>query len=410
MSIEVILPKVDMDMASGKISKWHVKNGDVVKKGAPIFEIETDKAAMEIESPGDGVIRDIAVPEGEAAPTGSVVAMIYDPNEAPATAKPASAPEAPRAPLIAPPAMPAPVTAAKNGAVRATPLARRLARSNGVDLSVLSGSGPQGRIVADDVRKLAEKPKSQAVPAPQEAAANHYALGSYEAVPVDAMRRTIAQRLTLSKQTVPHFYLSLNCDLENLLAARARLNDSAPNSADRTPTRKISLNDFIIKAMALALQQVPDANATWANDIILKHRASDIGVAVAIPGGLFTPVIRDAEKKTLTAISVEMKDLAERARARKLLPSEYKGGATAVSNLGMYGIEEFTAIINPPHATILAVGAATQRNTVHQGAAAIRTQMACTLSCDHRAVDGALGAELIGAFKMLIENPVMMMV
>jgi pyruvate dehydrogenase E2 component (dihydrolipoamide acetyltransferase) len=215
------------------------------------------------------------------------------------------------------------------------------------------------------------------------------------------MRRTIAQRVTLAKQTIPHFYLSLTCDLENLLAARTRLNAAAPE--------KLSLNDFIIRAWALALQRVPDANVTWGDDTILKHRSSDIGVAVAIPGGIFTPVIRQAESKTLTAISAELKDLAERARTKRLLPSEYRGGSTAISNLGMYGIEEFAAIIIPPHATILAIGAATQRNTVYQGAPAVRTQMTCTLSCDHRAVDGALGAQLLATFKKLVEDPILML-
>lgn len=396
MPVEVILPKVDMDMAAGKISKWHVKDGDAVRKGVLIFEIETDKAAMEIEAPGDGIIRDISAAEGETVPTGSVVAMIYGAGET-GTAQRS------KRDVETPPARPADAPGPRNGhastpvaAIRATPLARRLARTSGIDLTAVNGSGPQGRIVADDIRRSTIAPKAEAP-----TTITGCEPESYEAIPIDAMRRTIAQRLMLAKQTIPHFYLSLTCDLENLQAARTRLNVAAP--------AKLSLNDFIIKAWALALQKVPDANVTWADDAILKHRSSDIGVAVAVPGGLFTPVIRHAERKTLTDISAEMKDLAERARAKKLSPPEYRGGSTAISNLGMYGIEEFTAIINPPHATILAIGAATQRNAVHQGAAEIRMQMTCTLSGDHRAIDGALGAQLLAAFKRLIEDPILML-
>jgi pyruvate dehydrogenase E2 component (dihydrolipoamide acetyltransferase) len=244
---------------------------------------------------------------------------------------------------------------------------------------------------------------------PQDAVRKLYAEGSYEAIPVDGMRRTIAQRLTESKQSVPHFYLSVTCTIDRLKAAREQLNASAPKGADGKPAWKLSINDFIIKAMALALQKVPAANVTWAGDAILRHRASDVGVAVAVEGGLFTPVIRSAEQKTLAAISAEMKELAAKARERRLTPAEYQGGSAAISNLGMYGIEQFTAIINPPQATILAVGAAVERFVPVNGQPVLASQMACTLSCDHRAVDGAVGAELLQAFRELVEEPLLML-
>jgi pyruvate dehydrogenase E2 component (dihydrolipoamide acetyltransferase) len=417
MAVEVILPRVDMDMAAGKISKWHVKDGDKVTKGAALFEIETDKAAMEIDAPADGILRNIVVLEGGTAPVGSAVAYIYAEGEA-VTAPAVAA--APRPEAAAPaPASPAPATPspAMNGeAPRATPLARRLARQSGLAISAISGSGPRGRITAADVRQAGEARPAVSAPAPapvaavsQDAVRKLYAEGSYEAIPVDGMRRTIAARLTESKQTVPHFYLSVTCTIDRLKAAREQLNAAAPKGADGKPLWKLSINDFIIKAMALALQKVPAANVTWAGDAILRHRASDVGVAVAVEGGLFTPVIRNGEKKTLTAISTEMKDLAARARERRLTPPEYQGGSAAISNLGMYGIEQFTAIINPPQATILAVGAAVERFIPVKGQPVLATQMACTLSCDHRAVDGAVGAELLQAFQGLIEEPLLML-
>jgi pyruvate dehydrogenase E2 component (dihydrolipoamide acetyltransferase) len=418
MAVEVILPRVDMDMAAGKISKWHVKDGDKVSKGAALFEIETDKAAMEIDAPADGILRNIVVPEGGTAPVGSAVAYIYAEGEAvtaPAAAGAIQKPEAAAPPHSSPVAAASTPAAAMNGeAPRATPLARRLARQAGLSISAISGSGPRGRITAADVRAAGEA--RPAAPAPAAVAAvsqdgvrKLYAEGSYEAIPVDGMRRTIAQRLTESKQTVPHFYLSVTCTIDRLKAAREQLNAAAPKGADGKPLWKLSINDFIIKAMALALQKVPAANVTWAGDAILRHLASDVGVAVAVEGGLFTPVIRNAEKKTLTAISAEMKDLALRARERRLTPAEYQGGSAAISNLGMFGIEQFTAIINPPQATILAVGAAVERFIPVKGQPVLATQMACTLSCDHRAVDGAVGAELLQAFKGLIEEPLLML-
>jgi pyruvate dehydrogenase E2 component (dihydrolipoamide acetyltransferase) len=414
MAVEVILPRVDMDMATGKISKWHHKDGDKVAKGAALFEIETDKAAMEIDAPADGILRNIIVTEGSSAPVGSAVAWIYAEGEAVTAPAPAAKPVAAsaaraEAPSVAPPAASSPV--ANGEAPRATPLARRLARQAGLSIAAIAGSGPRGRITAADVRSAGEA-KSLPPPAPaigSDGVQKLYAPGSFDVIPVDGMRRTIAARLTESKQTVPHFYLSVTCTLTTLMATRERLNASAPKGADGKPLWKLSINDFIIKAMGAALQKVPAANVTWAGDAILQHRSSDVGVAVAVEGGLFTPVIRQVEGKTLTAISAEMKELASKARARKLVPSEYQGGTTAISNLGMYGIEQFTAIINPPQATILAVGAALERFVPVNGQPALASQMVCTLSCDHRAVDGAVGAELLQAFRQRIEEPLLML-
>ena len=417
MPIEVILPRVDMDMATGKISKWYVKEGETVAKGAPIFEIETDKAAMEVEAPGAGVIRNITTSEGIDIPVGTPVAFIYGEGEAvvqtqmstptkPAAAAPVvqDIQAAPVAQTID--ASPSP----QSGQSRATPLARRLARERGLQLPQITGSGPRGRIQAEDVRSFQTVPPpavERRPPAPD--VTDLYQPGSYDIEPVSGMRRIIAERLVQSKQTVPHFYLSLTCDLGGLLHVREKLNERAPRNADRRPAWKLSINDFVIKALALALQRVPGANVTWTDAGILKHHASDVGVAVAVEGGLFTPVIRAAETKSLSAISLEMKDLAARARTRRLAPSEYQGGTTAVSNLGMYGIEEFSAIINPPHATILAVGAGIERPAKYEGRIELRTQMTCTLSCDHRAVDGALGAELLAAFRTFVEEPALML-
>jgi len=403
MPIEVILPKVDMDMATGKIAKWHVKEGDAVKKGGLLFEIETDKAAMEIDAPSDGIIRNITAFEGAIVPVGQAVALIYQDGEsasAPVAAQPLPPVKpitpAPRPDAEQPAVLPA---AAASGRFPATPLARRLAKQAGITLENIAGSGPRGRIAAIDVQGALAKP----------AAPQRVEPGSFEVIPLDGMRRTIAQRLTLSKQTVPHFYLTVNCDLTRLSEIREILNAQAPRDAQKLPVWKLSINDFIIKAMASALKQVPDANVTWADEGIHRHHSCDVGVAVAVEGGLFTPVVRAAETKSLSQVSKEMKDLATRARARKLLPAEYQGGTTTISNLGMYGIEQFTAIINPPHATILAVGAAMERFVPVNGLPVLRTQMTCTLSCDHRAVDGALGAQLLAAFRTFIEEPALML-
>ncbi len=402
MPVEVIMPKVDMDMSTGRIAKWHVKEGDAVKKGALLFEIETDKAAMEIDAPSDGVIRNITAVEGAVVPVGHAVAFIYQEGEA--ASKPLvvqlSRPVRPVPPALRPDAVQNAVlpAASASGHFPATPLARRLARQGGISLEIIKGSGPRGRIAAIDVQGALALARP-AVPEGDEA----------ELIPFDGMRRTIAQRLTLSKQTVPHFYLTASCDLTRLSEIREILNAQAPRDEKKLPVWKLSINDFIIKAMALALRQVPDTNVTWTDEGILKHHSSNVGVAVAVEGGLFTPVIRAAETKSLSQISKEMKDLATRARARKLLPAEYQGGTTTISNLGMYGIEQFTAIINPPHATILAVGAGMQRFVPIDGQPVLRTQMTCTLSCDHRAVDGALGAQLLAAFRTFIEEPALML-
>lgn len=421
MPLEVILPRVDMDMATGKISKWHVKDGEKVAKGALLFEIETDKAAMEIDSPADGILRNIIVNEGGSAAVGSAVAWIYAEGEAlvvPARGSREAPPAKADVPAAAPATWPSATPAALGGeAPRATPLARRLAREAGIAITGIAGSGPRGRVVAADVRQAAEATPAAAGLAPSVAGAGIadqsvqglYPPGSFDVVPLDGMRRTIAARLTESKQTVPHFYLTVTCRIDRLKAARERLNASAPRAADGKPAWKLSINDFIIKAMGLALQQVPAANVTWAGESILQHRTSDVGVAVAVEGGLFTPVIRGVESKTLAAISTEMKDLAARARTRKLARAEYQGGTAAISNLGMFGIEQFTAIINPPHATILAVGAGVECFVPENGQPVLATEMTCTLSCDHRAVDGAVGAELLQAVRRFIEEPLLML-
>jgi pyruvate dehydrogenase E2 component (dihydrolipoamide acetyltransferase) len=312
------------------------------------------------------------------------------------------------------------------GRIFASPLARRLAREANIDIARVQGSGPHGRVIARDIAaaKEGKGPAPAAARAPGAPAAPAAAIqapsddkiralfppDSYEVVPHDNMRKIIAQRLQQAKQTIPHFYLTIDCDIGRLVAAREEINAAAPKDKDGKPAWKLSVNDFVIKALALALQRVPDANVTWTEGALLKHKTSDVAVAVAIPGGLITPVVRHAETKSLSAISNEMKDLAGRARARKLKPEEYQGGSTAVSNLGMYGIKDFAAVINPPHATILAVGAGEERAVVRNGKVEVATIMTVTLSTDHRAVDGALGAELMAAFKRLIENPVMMVV
>ncbi len=415
MPVEVILPRVDMDMATGKISKWYVKEGETVAKGKPIFEIETDKAAMEVEAPGDGVIRNITVGEGVDIPVGTPVAFIYSAGEAISHAQAPTPARPPASALVHQDIVVAPIapvleakTALQSGLPRATPLARRLARERGLSLPSIAGSGPRGRIQALDVKNVRSVETPAARP-PDADVMSLYEPGSYDIEPVSGMRRIIAERLVQSKQTVPHFYLTLGCDLSRLLALRERLNERAPRDAARQPAWKLSINDFVIKALALALQRVPAANVTWTEGGILRHRASDVGVAVAVEGGLFTPVIRSAETKTLSRLSLEMKDLAARARARRLAPSEYQGGTTAVSNLGMYGIEQFQAIINPPQATILAVGAGVERPASVNGKIVSRMEMACTLSCDHRAVDGALGAELLAVFRSFIEEPALML-
>jgi pyruvate dehydrogenase E2 component (dihydrolipoamide acetyltransferase) len=448
MPTQILMPALSPTMEEGKLARWLVKEGERIKSGKVIAEIETDKATMEVEAVDEGVMSRILVAEGtEKVKVNTPIAILLADGESagqqaagsgqqagPAPAKPAASP----APAVAPAQQPSPAPAAApapsqavdgQGAPRvlASPLARRLAKEAGVDLAALRGSGPHGRIVKRDIEGAAKGGARIAPAGPSTAIASTppvapavapmaddkilalYEKDSYELVPHDAMRRVIAQRLTQSKSTVPHFYLSLDVRLDELLRARERINAVAPKTGPRA--YKLSVNDFIIKGMALALQQVPAANASWTEGGMLRHRHSDVGVAVAIEGGLFTPVIRHAELKTLGEISNEMKDLAERARKRRLAPHEYQGGTTSISNLGMFGIKSFDAVINPPHATILAVGAGEKRPVVGAGGQIeAATIMSCTLSCDHRVVDGAIGAELLNAFKQLMEDPVRMLV
>jgi pyruvate dehydrogenase E2 component (dihydrolipoyllysine-residue acetyltransferase) len=456
MPTNILMPALSPTMEKGNLAKWLKKEGDTVKSGDVIAEIETDKATMEVEAVDEGTLARIVVPEGtQDVAVNDVIAVLAGDGEdvkaagaavqppksepkaeakleAKSDAKPEAkaAPETPKqapasadkkAPAAAPSGEAAPQA---NGHARifSSPLARRLAREAGIELGRINGSGPHGRVIARDVEH-AKSGKGLKAPAAAPAGAPALAPsmsdkqilalfepGSYEIVPHDGMRRTIAQRLTASVQTVPHFYLTMDCDIGKLLAAREEINATAPKDKEKKPLYKLSVNDFVIKAMAIALQRIPNCNVSWTDAGMLKHKHSDIGVAVAMPGGLITPIIRNAETKSLSTISAEMKDFAARARARKLKPEEYQGGTTAVSNLGMYGIKDFTAVINPPHATILAVGTSEERAVVRAGKIEAAHIMSVTLSCDHRAVDGALGAELIGAFKMLIENPVMMMV
>jgi pyruvate dehydrogenase E2 component (dihydrolipoamide acetyltransferase) len=483
MPINILMPALSPTMEKGNLAKWLKKEGEAVKTGDVIAEIETDKATMEYEAVDDGVLAKIVVPEGTSdVPVNQLIAVLAQEGEDPKAAAAAAGKGAPAAkspsagspsrqpspqrgevaaqeaaapaPQPAPPAPqarapaspPSPLPGGQRSAPKApgegvrtnghggpaggtnrifsSPLARRLAKEAGIDIGRIEGSGPHGRVIARDVeaaksgrglRAPSAPPGAPTLPliAPSLSDQQIRALyedGSYEVVPHDGMRRTIAQRLTASVQTIPHFFLTVDCDIGKLAAAREEINAAAPKDKEGKPAYKLSVNDFVIKALALALQKVPDANVSWTDGGMLKHKHSDIGVAVAMPNGLITPIIRNAESKSLSAISNEMRDLAVRARERKLRPQEYQGGTTAVSNLGMYGIKDFTAVINPPHATILAVGTGEERAVVRDGKIVAAQLMSVTLGCDHRAVDGALGAVLIGAFKALIENPVMMLV
>jgi pyruvate dehydrogenase E2 component (dihydrolipoamide acetyltransferase) len=435
MPTNILMPALSPTMEKGNLARWLKKEGDKIKSGDILAEIETDKATMEYEAVDEGTLAKIVVPEGtQDVAVNSVIAVLAaegeDVKAAASAAKAAPAPKTPEVPkpqaTPPKPAPSAPQPAAASGSDRviSSPLARRLAKEANINLGRVSGSGPHGRVIARDIEdaksgKGVAKPGAAAGAAPGVAIAPSlsdqqilalYEPGSYELVPHDGMRRTIAQRLTASVQTVPHFYETMDCDIGRLMAAREEINAAAPKDKDGKPAYKLSVNDFVIKALALALQRVPDANVSWTESGMLKHKHSDVGVAVALPGGLITPIVHNAESKSLSAISNEMRDLAERARARRLKPHEYQGGTTSVSNLGMFGIKDFTALINPPQSTILAVGAGEERAVVRNGQLAVATIMSVTLSCDHRAVDGALGAELIVAFKKLIENPVMMVV
>ncbi len=446
------MPQLGETVAEGKITKWFKSAGDAVKPGDNLFEIETDKTSMEVPATSAGTLTSINFKVGDVAKVGAVVAQILAAGETASAAPAKAAPQSPLTPAkagvqgqnqgrdqrsteldsrlrgnervaVAAAAF-APIKmdpfnevrspernygpARLPGGAHVTPLARRLAGERGIDLTGIKGSGPHGRVVASDIGNA--PPLRESGPVPGASAAQVIALYqgvAYEEVPVDAMRRTIAARLTLAKQTIPHFYLTADVDTDRLAAMREEANQAASSDKDGNRAFHLSLNDFIVKAWAAALRRVPDANAVWAQDRILRFRSADIGIAVAVEGGLITPVIRSAETKSLTAISAEIRDLAARAKARKLKLEEYQGGASAISNLGMYGVREFSAIINPPHATILAVGAS-RRSAVETADGGVKfvSQLTVTLSCDHRVVDGALGAELLAAFKAYVEQPV----
>jgi pyruvate dehydrogenase E2 component (dihydrolipoamide acetyltransferase) len=453
MPTNILMPALSPTMEKGNLAKWIKKEGDKVAAGDVLAEIETDKATMEVEAVDEGTLAKIVVPEGtQDVPVNQVIAVLAGEGEdvkaaasaaagagqkaappkaeakpaepKPAEAKPVEAPkQAAPAPAAAPrsTAAPAPAAAPSQGErLFASPLAKRLAKEGNIDLSRVQGSGPHGRVVARDIEAAksggAQKapPAAAAAPLAQPPSDDKimalFDQGSYEVIPHDNIRKIIARRLVEAKTTIPHFYLTVDCTLDNLLKAREEINASAPKDKEGKPAWKLSVNDFVIKVLALALQRVPDANVTWTEAGMLKHKHSDVGVAVSIPGGLITPIVRQAELKSLSVISNEMKDLAARARAKKLRPEEFQGGTSAVSNLGMYGVREFAAVINPPHATILAVGAGEQRAIVRNGKVEAATVMTTTLSTDHRAVDGVLGAQLLGAIKAMIENPVMMVV
>jgi pyruvate dehydrogenase E2 component (dihydrolipoamide acetyltransferase) len=435
MATEILMPALSPTMEEGTLAKWLVKEGDAVKSGQILAEIETDKATMEFEAVDEGTVGKILIAEGTAGVrVNTPIAVLLEDGEdaasvaAPKAAAPAAAPAAAAAPApAAATAAPAAAAAPASGGARvfASPLARRIAKEKGLDLGAVKGSGPHGRIVRADVEGAqpvtaapaaakAEAPKA-AAPAPVVAAMptgpatetvlKMYADRTYEEVPLDGMRRTIAARLTEAKQTIPHFYLRREVRLDALMAFREQLNKQLEGRGV-----KLSVNDFIIKACAMALQAVPNANAVWAGDRMLRLKPSDVAVAVAVEGGLFTPVLRDADKKSLSALSAEMKDLAGRAKTKKLAPHEYQGGSFAISNLGMMGIENFDAVINPPHGSILAIGAGIKKPVVMgDGTIGVATVMSMTLSVDHRVIDGALGAEFLKAVIEALENPMVML-
>jgi len=425
MPTNVLMPALSPTMEKGKLAKWLKKEGDKVKSGDILAEIETDKATMEVEAVDEGTLGKILIADGtDDVAVNTPIAVILGEGEkvGDISAAPVPKPAAPAAkaaetiPVAA--AAAAPTAKANGGDSRlfASPLARRIAKQKGLDIAALKGSGPHGRIVLKDVESArsgaapAVKPAAMAHPMSDDAVLKLFEPGSFELVPHDTMRKVIARRLIESKQTIPHFYLSVDIVLEKLLELRERLNLQAPKDKDGKPAWKVSVNDFVIKALAMALIKVPDANASWTETAMVKHKHADVGVAVSIPGGLITPIVRKAETKGLAQISIEMKDYAARARTRKLLPQEYQGGSSAVSNLGMMAIKNFAAVINPPHATILAVGMGERRPVVRGQDIVIEQQMSVTLSTDHRIVDGALGAELLGAFKAYIEEPGLMLV
>jgi len=435
MAVQILMPALSPTMEEGTLAKWLVKEGDRVKSGQILAEIETDKATMEFEAVDEGTVGQLLVPAGTAGvKVNAPIAILLEEGEAPGTV-PAAAPAAkaataaPGVPAatVAAPVSDAPSVRPAGARVFASPLARRIAAEKGIDLAQVSGSGPHGRIVKADVEGAkpavvapvaatvisatltAEAPKSVAAAMPTglstETVLKMYANRAYTEIPLDGMRRIIAARLTEAKQTIPHFYLRRDVRLDALLSFREQLNKQLEGRGV-----KLSVNDFIIKASALALQAVPAANAVWAGDRILRLKPSDVAVAVAIEGGLFTPVLRDADQKSLSTLSAEMKDLAARAKTRKLAPEEYQGGSFAISNLGMMGIDSFDAVINPPHGAILAVGAGVKKPVVTaDGSVGVATLMSLTLSVDHRVIDGALGAELFKSLVDLLEHPMAML-
>jgi pyruvate dehydrogenase E2 component (dihydrolipoamide acetyltransferase) len=440
--MDVLMPQLGETVSEGKITQWFKSAGDAIEPGDNLFEIETDKVSMEVPSTIAGVLAEIRVPAGDIAPVGAVVAVIADNRGAASpvqTAQTEAQTNVPSAPAmgrgVTAPATPTKLdpffevrTPARNygparlsDGTRVTPLARRLAAEAGIDLGGISPSGPHGRIVARDITAaVADAPRERAAAglgAMREDRTTAAAIKAlyrdvpFEEVPLDGMRKTIAARLTQASRAIPHFHLTGDIDIGRLLALREEVNAAAPERPEGGPAFKLSVNDLVIKAWAAALQRVSAANVVWAEDRILRFRCCDIGVAVAIEGGLITPVIRRAETKSLSAISGEVKELVARARAKKLQAQEYQGGSSTISNLGMHGVREFSAIINPPQSTILAIGAARRQAVeTRDGGIAFASVLSVTLSCDHRAVDGALGAELLAAFRGFIEQPVTMLV
>lgn len=430
MPISLLMPALSPTMTEGTLAKWLKAEGDSIEPGDIVAEVETDKATMEVEAIEEGTLGKILVSEGtEEIPVNTPIAVILEEGEdnsaldgfetsgggqgtgGPApTEEPAATQATAPAPAAAPASDDAPPPKTGNGRIFASPLARRMAEQAGIDLAALSGSGPHGRIVKADIEaamasggatQSAAVESRAAAPMPQPVAPDVPA-GAVTEIPNSNMRKVIARRLLESKQTVPHFYLSVDCEIDELLRVRKELNG-------RSEETKISVNDMVIKAAALGLRKVPAANASWSDQATLQYNTVDISVAVAVDGGLVTPVVRNADNKGLGEISANMRDFAERAREGKLAPEEYQGGGFSISNLGMYGIKEFSAIINPPQSGILAVGAGSQRPVVKDGALAVATVMTCTLSCDHRVIDGAVGAEFLAAFKLLIEDPLSML-
>jgi len=441
MATNILMPALSPTMEEGKLSKWLVKEGDTVKSGTILAEIETDKATMEFEAVDEGKIGKILVPEGsEGVKVNAPIAVLLDEGEKlgdlPAAAAPAAKPDIPSAmkdigaavkaesgAKTAAPAAAAPAAKADGGRIFASPLARRIAGQKGIDLSALSGSGPRGRIVKSDVENAkpgAANPAAAGAPAaaggagipgvaPLPDARLLYPAGSYEEIPHDNMRKAIAKRLTSAKTLIPHYYLTIDCNLDALMAVREKMNAAAPKGKDKVPAYKLSVNDFIMKASAMALMKHPDVNASWTDTAILKHKDADVGVAVALDFGLITPIIFKAQTKGLVEISNEVKTLAGLAKEKKLKPNQYEGGGFSVSNLGMYGIKNFTSIINPPQSCIIAVGAGEERPVVRGGKIEISTVMTVTMSADHRVVDGGTGAKFLQTLKQFIEEPASML-